>query len=236
MHPPLGPMSKGLSRTCAVAWLVCLPAFAALAAPLSKCRLNNQSEYASPADRTISDERRKEIRQRVLIDAIDDVDIVFRGRLMSRRYLSDISKTYIPLILEVYGRAEVLKGDMPSTRTDGKVFLIREKLCNGGCPLNTLPEVWDEEEGPERVVLALNNTLENPGEAKDRWSNTVVYTGRIDALLGPCDPHQINAGAVVALISAPREMERLKRAYPHRSEAEKRRDTLEIEKRWFGIR
>jgi hypothetical protein len=66
-------------------WLAVLPL---AAAPLSKCRLNNQSEYVSPGDRSISEEKRKEVRLRVLVDALDDVDIVFRGRLASRRYLS----------------------------------------------------------------------------------------------------------------------------------------------------
>ena len=205
-------------------------------APPSKCRLNNQSVYVSPADRTISDETRKEVRLRVLIDALDDVDIVFRGRLTSRRYLSDVSQTYVPTILEIYDRAVVLKGDMPAAANDGKVFLIREKLCNGGCPLNTLPEVWDADDGPEHIVLAMNNTLANPSEAKDRWSDKVVYSGRIDALLGPCDPHQINENAVVVLLTSPDEMERLKRAYPHRTDEDKRRDQLEIGRKWLGIR
>lgn len=205
-------------------------------APPSKCRLNNQSEYASPADRTISDETRNEVRLRVLIDALDDVDIVFRGRLTSRRYLSDVTQTYVPTILEIYDRVIVLKGQMAVTATDGKAFLIREKLCNGGCPLNTLPEVWDANEGPEHIVLAMNNTLANPAEAKDRWSGKVVYSGRIDALLGPCDPHQINESAVVSLLASPNEMERLKRAYPHRTDEDKRRDQLEIGKKWLGIR
>jgi hypothetical protein len=204
------------------------------AAPVSKCRLNNQSEYLSPADRTITDERRKEARLRVLIDALDDVDIVFRGRLISRRYLSDVSQTFVPLILEVYGSAVMLKGDIPSAAKDGQVFLLREKLCNGGCALNTLPEVVDDKDGRERVILALKNTLENPGEARDRWSNKAVYSGRIDALLGPCDPHQVNESSALALITSPDEMERLKRAYPHRTAEEKRADFLEIQKKWFG--
>lgn len=212
-------------------WLAGLPV---AAAPLSKCRLNDQSEYVSPADRSISDEKRKEVRLRVLVDALDDVDIVFRGRLASRRYLSDVMQTYIPLILEVYEGVTFLKGDVPLTATDGKIFLIREKLCNGGCPLSALPEVSDENGEREHVVLAMKNTLGSPSEARDRWSDDVVYSGRIDALLGPCDPYQVNESAAVALLSAPDEMERLKSAYPPRTPEVRRRDHIEIEKAWFG--
>ena len=204
------------------------------ARPLSKCRLGNQSEYASVSDGTITEEKRKELRHRVLIDALDDADIVFRGRLTSRRYLSDIYETYVPLILEVYDNAVVLKGNMPVTAKDGKVFLIREKICDGGCRVNALPEVMDGAEERERVVLALNNTLENPAEGKDRWSNEVVYRGRIDALLGPCDPYLINDTAAAALITSPQEMDRLRRAYPPRTAEDKRRDEAVIINKFMG--
>lgn len=236
MRAPLSQTSNGLRLAVAIVVLILGLIGPLAAAPLSKCRLNNQSEYVSPADRSLSDEQRQDVRLRVLIDAIDDVDIVFRGHLTSRRYLSDVSKTYIPTILEVYESVEVLKGVMPATATDGTAYLIREKLCNGGCPLSALPEVFDEIDAKTRVVLAMNNTLANPSEAKDRWSGAVVYSGRIDAVLGPCDPFQINGSAVVALLSSPSDMERLKRAWPHRSDEDKRRDQLEIQKRWMRAR
>lgn len=235
MPIPVRPTLHAVGRAATLLGMTLCLVCPLAAAPASKCRLNNQSEYVSPADRTISDERRNEVRQRVLIDAIDDVDIVFRGRLSSRHYLSDVSQTYVPLILEVYDGVVVLKGDMPVTAKDGKAFIIREKICNGGCPLTTLPEVSNSSEGPEHVVLAIKNTLEKPREATDRWSNQVVYSGRIDALLGPCDPYQINENEVKALVTDPEEMERLKRAYPQRSAEDKRRDQLEVQKKWFGI-
>lgn len=204
------------------------------AAPSSKCRLNLQSDYVSPADRSISDEKRQEVRNRVLIDALDDVDIVFRGRLTKRRYLSDVNETFIPTILEVYSNVTVLKGSMPETAKDGQVFIIREKLCNGGCRIHTLPEFDDGGDEIEHVILALNNTLENPEKARDRWSKEVVYQGRIDALLGPCDPHQVNQKSALALITAPDEMERLKRTYPPRTQNDKLRDDLSFLKKMTG--
>ena len=217
----------GLASTLAavaIAFLALSLATPLAARPLSKCRLGNQSEYASVSDGTITDEKRKDLRLRVLVDALDDVDIVFRGHLTSRRYLSDIYQTYVPLILEVYDHAVVLKGNMPATAKDGKVFLIREKVCDGGCRLRAFPEVADGANEGERVVLALNNTLENPAEGKDRWSKEVVYRGRIDALLGPCDPYLINDAAAAALVTSPAEMERLRQAYPPRTAEDKRRD------------
>jgi hypothetical protein len=227
-------VSKPASRLPAFAGLsTLLIAFSALslatplaARPLSKCRLGNQSEYGSVSDGTLTDEKRKELRLRVLVDALDDVDIVFRGRLTSRKYLSDIYQTYVPLILEVYDGAVVLKGSLPATLQDGKVFLIREKQCDGGCRLRAFPEVADGigEGERERVVLAMNNTLANPAEGRDRWTNQVVYRGRIDALLGPCDPYLINDAAAAALVSAPQEMARLRLAYPPRTAEDKRRD------------
>ncbi len=204
------------------------------ARPLSKCRLGNQSDYASVSDGTITEEKRKDLRLRVLIDALDDVDIVFRGRLASRRYLSDIYETYVPSILEVYDGVTVLKGAMPLAANDGKVFLIREKICDGGCRLAALPEFENGTDDRERVVLALNNTLANPSEAKDRWSNRVVYSGRIDALLGPCDPHLINGPAAASLIAAPDEIERLRRTYPPRTAEDKRRDEQIIINKFMG--
>lgn len=194
------------------------------ARPPSDCRLGRQSEYASVLGVTLSDEKRQELRLRVLIDALDDADIVFRGRLSSRRFLSDIYETYVPLILEVYDHAVVLKGNMPAAVNDGKVYLIREKLCDGGCRTGALPEVTDGAGQRERVILALNNTLENPAEGKDRWSNRVVYRGRIDALHGPCDPFLVNDAAAASLMAAPAEMDRLRRAYPPRTAEDKRRD------------
>lgn len=205
----------------------------ATAAPASKCRLNLQSDYVSPADRSISDERRQEVRLRVLTDVLDDVDIVFRGRLKSRRYLSDISQTQVPLLLEVFENATVLKGRLPLTETDGFVYLVRVKPCNGGCPLSVLPETDDAKQAREQIVLAMNNTLDNPAEARDWVTNKLVYSGRIDALNGPCDPFQINQTAVLKLITSPEEMHRLKRAYPRRTAEEKRQDQLEIQKRWM---
>ncbi len=129
-----------------VTWCLALCLTASLATPLaarplSNCRLGNQSEYASVSDGTITEEKRKDLRLRVLIDALDDVDIVFRGRLASRRYLSDIYETYVPSILEVYDSVTVLKGKMPLAAKDGKVFLIREKICDGGCRLSRAPGI-----------------------------------------------------------------------------------------------
>lgn len=225
-----------MSLALCLAGLILAYAAAPLSArPPSKCRLGNQSEYRAMADATLSEDTRKELRLRVLIDALDDVDIVFRGRLAKRWYLSDVNETEVPAILEVYDHVTVLKGRMPSAAKDARVFLIREKVCDGGCWLNALPEVMEGDDEPEHVVLAMNNTLPNPAEVKDRRSNEVVYSGRIDALLGPCDPRQINAAAAASLIAAPEEMDRLRRAYPPRTAQDKRRDEDLIIRRVIGV-
>ena len=221
---------------CLAACLIAILAAPLFARPLSKCRLGNQSDYYSIADET-SEDTRKELRLRVLIDAIDDADIAFKGRLTKRWYLSDIQETEVPVILEVYADVTVLKGKMPLATDDGKAYLIREKVCDGGCWLNALPEVLEGRgDEPERVVLALNNTLTNPSEAHDRRSNEVVYSGRIDTLGGPCDPRQINAASAVMLLGSPQEMERLRRAYPPRTVEDKRRDADFIIRRVIGVR
>lgn len=227
-------VSRSWTRTLGVLAFVLLPA-PLLAAPSSNCLLNLQSDYVSPMDRSISDETRQEVRQRVLIDALDDADIVFRGRLSSRRYLSDVTATQVPLILEIYENAVVLKGRMPATEADGRVYLVRVKPCSGGCPLGALPEMDGATGGHELVMLAKNNTLANPSEARDWGSEELVYSGRIDALNAPCDPLQVNQSAALALITAPEEMERLKRAYPRRSAAEKSRDAQELVKKLTSL-
>ena len=221
---------------CLVTGVIVTLAAPVFARPLSKCRLGNHYEYYSIADETISENARKEIRLRVLIDAIDDVDIAFRGRLIKRRYLSDVFETEVPTILEVYGSVTVLKGNMPDAAVDGKAFLIREKVCDGGCWLNALPEVTDGHDEPERVVLAMKNTLAPSTEAQDRVTGHVIYSGRIDALSGPCDPRQINATSAAMLLTSPAEMERLRRAYPPRTPEDKRRDADFINRRVIGVK
>ena len=219
---------------CLVTGVIVNLAAPVVARPLSKCRLGNQSDYYSIADET-SEDTRKELRLRVLIDAIDDVDIAFKGRLTKRWYLSDIQETEVPVILEVYADVTVLKGKMSLAAEDGKAYLIREKVCDGGCWLNALPEVLEGHGNePERVVLALKNTLANPSEAHDRRSNEVVYSGRIDALGGPCDPRQVNAASAIMLLSSHDEMARLRLAYPPRSIEDKRRDADFIIRRVMG--
>lgn len=222
---------------CLAASLIAILAAPLFARPLSKCRLGYQTDYYSIADETVSEDTRKEIRLRVLIDAIDDVDIAFRGRLTKRWYLSDIQETEVPAILEVYEGVTVLKGKMSLAAEDGKAYLIRERVCDGGCWLNALPEVLEGHgDEPERVVLAMKNTLANPTEAHDRQSNEVVYSGRIDALSGPCDPRQINAASAAMLLGSPQEIERLRLAYPPRSVEDKRRDADFIIRRVMGGR
>lgn len=222
--------------------IVCTAAYFATAAslplsarPPTKCRLGNQSDYAALAHGAISEDTRKELRLRVLIDAIDDADIVFRGQLTKRWYLSDIQETDAPAILEVYDKVTVLKGAMPSASKDRRAFLIRERMCDGGCWLNALPEVSNGDGEPERVVLAMNNTLSEPRQARDRRTGRIVYSGRIDALNGPCDPRDVNGAAAAALIMAPEEMDRLRRAYAPRSADDKRRDQDMIIKRVIGV-
>lgn len=212
-----------------------LSAASASARPPTKCRLGNQSDYFSIADEKVTEQTRKELRLRVLVDALDDVDIVFRGRLSKRWYLSDVHETEVPAILEVYDGVRVLKGQMPASESDGKAYLIREKVCDGGCWLNALPEVADGQGEPERVVLAMANTLAHPHEARDWTTKRTVYSGRIDALAGPCDPRQVNAAAAEMLMATPSEIERLKRTYPPRTAADKRRDEDFIIRRVIGV-
>jgi len=227
----LATAAYGLAMSCA---LIAVSAAPLAARPPTKCRLGNQSDYRSILD-PANEETRNDLRLRVLIDALDDVDFAFRGRLTKRWYLSDVNETEVPAILEVYDSVTVLKGVMPAAATDGKVFLIREKVCDGGCWLNALPEVMDGRDEPERVVLAMRNTLENPAEARDRRSREVVYRGRIDALAGPCDPRQVNAAAATWLLATPEQMERLRRAYPPRTAEDKRRDEDLIIHRVMGV-
>ncbi|MGE0053544.1 MAG: hypothetical protein AB7S74_04975 [Hyphomicrobium sp.] len=219
-----------------VVWLVvsllCAMPCDVFARPPSKCRLGNQSDYVAIASASVSEDMRKDLRLRVLIDALDDVDVVFRGQLARRWYLSDVLETDSPKILEVYDNVTVLKGRLPQTAEDRKAYIIRERICDGGCWLNALPEVFDGRDEPEVTVLAMTNSLS--GEVRDRRSNRVIYTGRIDALAGPCDPRMINGDAVARLIASPGEVDRLRRAYPPRSDEEKQRDEDLIIRRVIG--
>ncbi|MCB1484667.1 MAG: hypothetical protein KDJ17_07230 [Hyphomicrobiaceae bacterium] len=217
-----------------VVCLLCAMPCEVFARPPSKCRLGNQSDYVAIASPSVSEDMRKDLRLRVLIDALDDVDVVFRGQLSRRWYLSDVLETDSPKILEVYHNVTVLKGSLPQTAKDRKVYLIRERICDGGCWLNALPEVFDGRDEPEVTVLAMTNTSGLSSEVRDRRSNRVIYTGRIDALAGPCDPRMINGDAVARLIASPGEVDRLRRSYPPRSAEEKQRDEDLIIRRVIG--
>lgn len=210
-----------------------LQTLTASARPLSKCRLGYQSDYHSVIE-GLTDEVRKDLQQRVLIDALDDADIVFRGQLIKRWYLSDVLETDRPSILEVYDHVRILKGEMPSAAEDGKVFLVRERICDGRCWIGALPEVTSPQGGTENMVLAMRNTLANPSEVRDRRSDAVVYSGRVDALLGPCDPRQVNVALATALMESPGEADRLRRSYPLRTAAERQRDAEFVLKRIWG--
>lgn len=227
-----GVRSAWMSAALAAAWLV-NSGVPLDARPLSKCRLGYQSDYHSVIE-GFTEEVRKDVLRRVLIDALDDADIVFRGRLMKRWYLSDVLETDIPTILEVYGDVRTLKGELPGAAQDGQVYLIRERICDGLCWLGALPEVTVARDEPERVVLAMKNTLDNPQQARDRRSNAIIYSGRIDALMGPCDPRQINATLAAALIASPGEMDRLRRSYPPRTAEERQRDADFVVRRLLG--
>lgn len=205
------------------------------ARPLSQCRLGYQSDYYSIVAGTMSEATRNDLRLRVLIDALDDAEIVFSGRLVKRWYLSDVQETDIPTILEVYDRVRVLKGEMPSAAADETAYVIRERFCDGRCWLGALPEVTGAgRDETARVVLALRSSSSPPGEARDRRSGAVVYSGRIDALLGPCDPRQVDAAAAEMLIGSPGEIARLRRDYPPRTAEDKRRDEAFIIRRLMG--
>lgn len=174
--------------------------------------------WSRPADSdAISPEqRRRDQRDRFSVAALEQAPIVFRGRIVSARRLSDIRKTNVPLSLLVIDRVELLRGQLFTKARDRRAFVIRSEWCDGSCmgKGEGAPTPWPA--GKTVVVAAYQNNFADPSKAVESSDGPVVYRGRIDAVLGACSLGPLDSRQL-ELLNNPEEMARIKR------EAEARR-------------
>ncbi|WP_156489385.1 hypothetical protein [Bradyrhizobium sp. DOA1] len=142
--------------------------------------------WSPPAgsDEIPAEQRRRDVEDRLNLYRLKQAPILFRGRIVSARYLTDARKTNIPISLLVFDRVEVLKGRLFTTSKDRKAFVISEGWCDASCSGKTATGEWPP--GKTVGVAAYPNTFADPWKAVETTTKRVVYRGRIDARFGPC--------------------------------------------------
>jgi hypothetical protein len=137
--------------------------------------------------------------------------IVFRGRIARVRELSNMGKT-TPIYLMVFRDVEILRGALPRSTHDGKMYLVSYEWCDGTC----VP--------PSRLLRReLTTFIARPfggGPVTDQ--KKVVYTGRVDAEVDLCDQMYLTPLQERLLKAPADEIARLIREYPYHPSRENR--------------
>ena len=162
-----------------------------------------------------AEKQRQDLETRAELERLERTPIIFRGRLASARYLSDIRKTNVPTSLLVFDQVEVLRGRLPRTSIDRRAFIVETEWCDSHRCYGPVARGWPR---GEAVVVGADHADKfiEASKAVDARSNRAGYKGRIDAVLGPCSGGPL-APAALELLNAPDdEIARLKREYPPR--------------------
>jgi hypothetical protein len=177
------------------------------------CPMLPPSSWYQPADGSAiaTEAQRRDAEARAALVQSERFPIVFRGRVVSARYLSDLRKGNTPTSLLVFDHVELLKGRFYRSPSDRKAFIIHEGWCDGSCE----GRVAGIGRLGETVVLGVYpNRFANPSVAVEFSSKRIIYKGRIDALLGTCSGGALLPPEVIELLNAPAgEIARLKREY-----------------------
>ncbi|WP_161497182.1 hypothetical protein [Bradyrhizobium nitroreducens] len=163
---------------------------------------------SAASDEVSAEQKRRNSEDRWSIYRLERAPIIFRGRVVSARDLSDISKTNIPTSLLIFDRVEILKGRLFTAARDRKAFVISERWCDGSCAGRKATADWLP--GKFVGVAAYPNTFADPSKAAEATTKRVVYRGRIDAMFGPCDGGFLSERAL-ELLANPDEVARIKR-------------------------
>jgi len=159
---------------------------------------------------TPAEKQRQDKEARAALARLELTPIIFRGRLASARYLSDLRKTNVPFSLLVFDHVEVLKGRLPETSIDRMAFVIKQEWCDDSCGDRQAAEGWPRE---AIIVGAHPNEFADQLKAKDSTSEQGIYEGRIDAVLGMCSGGPLSEGELRLLNASDDETARLKREY-----------------------
>jgi hypothetical protein len=156
------------------------------------------------------EQQRYDAEARAALERLERTPIIFRGRIASASYLR---KTKGAVGLLVFDDVEILKGSLPRTLADRRLFLLQELWCDGGCR-DDLTMRWPR--GDTKVVAAYPNVYIGPSKAVEfpRFGYPkFIYEGRIDAVLGLCSSGGLPPLALELLNAPDDEIARLKREY-----------------------
>jgi hypothetical protein len=159
------------------------------------------------------EQQRHDAEARAALERLERTPIIFRGRIASASYLH---KTKGPVGLLVFDDVEILKGSLPRTLADRRVFVLQELWCDGGCR-DDLTTRWPR--GDTVVVAAGPNVYVGPSKAVEfpRFGySKFIYKGRVDAVLGLCSSGGLSPLALELLNAPDDEVARLKREYLQR--------------------
>jgi hypothetical protein len=166
------------------------------------------SYQAAEGIKTSEETQRQDREARAVLERLERTPIIFRGRLASARYLSDLRKTNTPYSLLIFDHVEVLRGRLPKA-LDRKAFIILADWCDFRCH-GPAAQGWPR--GKAVVVGARPNNLVPPNVV-ELSSKRVIYKGRIDAVVGVCSGGPLTPEALELLNAPDDEIARLKREY-----------------------
>jgi hypothetical protein len=140
---------------------------------------------------------------------LERIPIVFRGRIVSRRYLSDLRKTNTPASLLVFDHVEVFKGRLAKTSRDRNSSSRR----NGAMASAEARTAGIGSRGETVVVGAHRNHFVDPSKAVDVRQQTAHLQGANRCRIGMCRSGRLTPMALELLNAPEDEIVRLKREY-----------------------
>ncbi|MES5488485.1 hypothetical protein QMZ05_37565 [Bradyrhizobium sp. INPA03-11B] len=189
-----------------VIFLICAFVFAS---PKGASALDCAKAFWWNFDRSDGDQQRQRRDAEARATLANLAPLVFRGRIAWTRDLSDVRKTSTPVSLIVLKDVEVLRGKMPRSTRDRKAFIVFSRWCDTRCGSVSR---WRPQ---GLTTFAAHRYTGGPVRSYDDPNGgKVLYNGRVDAVIGVCDPIQLTPLQEQLLNAPADEIARLVREYP----------------------
>ena len=140
--------------------------------------------------------------------------IVLRGRFAWARDLSDLRKNQMRVFLIALKDVEVLRGEMHRSAWDRQAFIVRYAWCDIRC--GSAAHSWRHGQEVSFGAHPFSGGPIRDTDDKDPFGTgkKVVYRGRVDAVMGACDPLGLTPLQEELLKAPADEIARLMREYP----------------------
>jgi hypothetical protein len=168
-------------------------------------------QRAANSGNVSAEQQRRDAESRATLDLLERTPIVFRGRVASVRYLTGLLKVDTAINMIAFDHVEVLKGRLAATSSDRKAFILEERWCDGSCSSGAAIAKW-----PLGETVLVGVHPDEFEKAPQSFSKRLNYKGRIDAVLGMCQPGRLTPTALELLNASDDETTRLKRDYQPR--------------------